>query len=546
MADNVYVFHPDMGVNGNLPDHLIDDREVTEDSKNILVDRGVLKTAFGLEDIDTESALDGKILGLYNYEELDKYDSMVAVTENKIYKRNPSAGTWSDITQSGLSWNAIMFNPVSFVGIPHTDSISGYYHHCVICDGGRSDIQVWAGHEQANTESLSGGGGYHDYEFHRAWQVATSYNRLILINPKAWDGTSWNENNQRVRWTQVGELLDWHGTGSGFADLNDTGGHNVWAARLGATLYVYQNNSIWALNYLGGKTVFSPSIAVEELGLLAPHALASTGNIHYFIGHDYNIYAFYGGSVKKNISEGKIQKAFEEDFHNGRENFAWCALDAYMERLWVFIASGIGQYPNKAYIYDRRTEKWMIRDFTHLFTGGQGITACNLFGSATFTTGDIYQDDATTTYAAAASAGTTYDSTLTEQRVAETMALGTSEGYIYSCNEGLLDDDGTNIPTEAYTKRFDLGDPTVDKRWPGIAITAKGGQMKVQWRFDDDTTWSTGITRTFSSSAYSTERFYINRTGKTIQFRFSNVSGSQWEISQFTIMRPQIERDRDA
>jgi len=543
----IYIFHPDMGVNGNAPDHLIEDREVTEDSKNFLVDKGVLKTCFGTEDIDTASPLDGKILGLYNYEELDKYDSMVAVTENKIYRRNPSAGTWSDITQSGLTWNAILANPVSFVGIAHTDSISGYYHHCVICDGGRTDIQVWAGHEQANTESLSGGGGYHDYEFHRAWQVNTSANRLILISPLEWDGSSWVNNNQRVRWPQIAELLDWHQTGSGFSDLLDTEGHNVWSARLGNALYVYQNNSIWALEHVGGKTVFKPRIVVENLGLLAPHALVSTGNIHYFIGSDYHIYSFHGGSIKKSISEAKIQKAFEADFFNGRESFAWCALDAYMERLWVFIASGTGQYPNKAYIYDRRTETWMIRDLTHMFTtGGHGISACALFGSATFVTGDIYADDATTTYAAAATAATTYGSTLTEQRVAETMALGDTQGYIYSSEESLTDDNGTSIPTDVQTKKFDLGDPTIDKRWPGIIITAKGGQLKVQWRLDGTTTWSTGKTLTFSSTSFTTKTAYINRTGKTIQFRFTNVSGSQWEVSQFSLIEPQLEHTRDA
>ena len=67
---------------------------------------------------------------------------------------------------------------------------SNAYYHAVVCDGGLSNIQRWAGRYETDFADLVGAGGYHDGTTHRALQVGAYQSRLILISPQSYSSSS--------------------------------------------------------------------------------------------------------------------------------------------------------------------------------------------------------------------------------------------------------------------------------------------------------------------------------------------------------------------
>lgn len=392
---------PDLGLNGLKQINALDPREAAY-STDIIYENGLLKRAWGFAKLDlTTSGLNSGdiVLAIFPYKEADDYYHLLAATTEKIYRHDPVNDTWTDKTQSGLTMPSNIDHPVSHVTIEHSDGLrldedttkSKVYHHCIVCNGGMGNIQRWAGRYESDFCDLSGGGGYHDGTTHRALQVGNTRSRLVLISPQLYDSASnsWSENNQRVQWPCVGKLETWTGSGSGFADLRSTGGTNVWSARLGGDYYIYQTQGIWSLNWVGGEKVFDPRPWIPDLGLLSHHLLATYANVHYFVGTDYNVYAYYGGTIKRAIGD-KIRDSLEEDMAVGYKERCKLVVGPHGKRLWIFIVQGSNSYITKAYGMDLRTETWMKRDFSGKFSSGEGLTAAGTIGAQTYTIGDSY------------------------------------------------------------------------------------------------------------------------------------------------------------
>lgn len=402
---SLLVNSPDMGLNALLPQTLRDPREAGDNAQNILYEYGLAKTPYGFAKLDlTTTGLNSgdTVLSVFGFDELDKYGHLIAVTTEKIYEHDNVNSEWDDKTQSGITMASDIEHPISYVLVGHNDTDiyldddsarANSYYHIVVCDGGMSNIQRWAGRYETDFADLTMTSG--DYgtgqTTHRAHQVGAFKSRLILISPLTYSSTSssWTENNQDIRWPTVGKIQTYTGTGSGFAKLIDTGGTNVWSALLGLGQYIiYQTQGIWSLNYVGGTTVFDPKPMIPDLGLLAPHLLISYNNVHYFVGTDYNVYAYYGGTVKNRIGD-KIHKYLEEELAAAYESRCWMSMDERGKRFWIFIVPSGSTYITKAYGYDLRSQTWMVRDFSDKWSSG-GITAVGLVSAQSHIAGDTY------------------------------------------------------------------------------------------------------------------------------------------------------------
>lgn len=391
----------DLGLNCLLPVNMLDPREAADGSYNIVYEKGLLRTAPGLSNWNTSTALNSGDTVLYATGcRINLSEYILAITREKIYRRDFTNAEWDDITQAGVTMGSSVDYPVSTVVISHDDSgiylnedsaQSQAYEHVMICDGGLSNIQRWAGEGETDCADVLGADGYSGGTAHRALQVAAVQNRLILISPREYDASSrlWVENRCRVRWPQVAKLQSWTGTGSGAVDLRDTGGINVWSAPLAGEFYIYQDNSIWNLRYVGSTTVFDPRPVVHDLGLLDSRLLAPHGNVHYFVGSDWNVYAYYGGTIKKVIGD-KIKDFMTRDIAKERVRRCWLALDVNAERLGLFLVPSGGDYIGVLYWYDLAQGTWSKQDLIEGFPTG-GITAVSLVASATGYRGETYR-----------------------------------------------------------------------------------------------------------------------------------------------------------
>jgi hypothetical protein len=395
---------PDMGLNGQVTDSAIDPRGTVKGTQNIVYEQGILRTPYGFDAVDMTTGLNSgdTVLSVFQWAELDRTTHLTAVTTEKIYDHNRVNATWDDKTQSGVTMKSNLFHPVSYAEVGHNDTAIYYddnasravaYHHVIVCDGGLSNIQRWAGKYETDFGDLVGGGGYHDGTTHRALQVSLSQvNRLLLISALEYDSASdvWVENPQRVRWPTIGKIETWTGTGSGFADLMDTGGINVWSASLGSQHIIYQTNGIWTLRYVGGDTVFDPEPYIRDLGLLHHHLLVSHNNVHYFVGTDYNIYAYYGGTVIKRIGD-EIHKYLIDDLDEDFTYRCRMAMGPKAQFLWVLLVPNGATHATKAYRRNMATGTWSVRDFSTKWATG-GVTAVTLAAAEAYTIGETYAE----------------------------------------------------------------------------------------------------------------------------------------------------------
>lgn len=366
---------------------MIDDRAAADGTQNVDFDSGIITTPSGFVKLSGTSAMDSRILAIGQYPEINNNTHLVAATRTKTYVHNPSAASWDEITSATL--DATTQTPVSFASIAHQDNISSKFQHFIICDGGNSAIKKWSG-IGASASELAGADGYNDSETeHRALQVCSYQNRLILISPQIETGGAWLPNPSMIRWPQQAKLQTWDGTGSGFVDLIDTGDTNVWAMLLGGTLIIYQTHSIWNLRYVGGTTVFTPDILIPDLGLLSHQLIASSGGTHYFVGHDYKIYAYTGGNSATEIGQA-VADSFKADINKVAGYAGRMALSAGHKYLYIFIPVNNDTVATKAYKLNLETGAWTIRDFSHKYTSG-GISAATLVGGGAYTVGKTYE-----------------------------------------------------------------------------------------------------------------------------------------------------------
>ncbi len=554
MAD-ILTKQVDLGFDANISDASELPRGSAADgSQNVLYGRGVNKTPFGFGQVESGSLpLDSgnAVLAMGVFSELDKTQHFVTVTEDKIYDRNYVKSAWDNVTQSGVDFGADISNPVSMAAILHTDGLAlngsgdNWFHHLFVCNG-ITAIQRWAGKYETDFADLVGADGYHHTNSgrttHFALQVGAFFNRPLLVSAKEADtNNNLVDNNQRIRWPQAGKAEIWTGAGSGFIDLLDTGGYNVWGALLGTQWIQYQNNSIWSLTHVGGTRVFEPDIEMPDLGLLAPHLLFSKNNIHYFVGNDFNVYAYFGGSNLQKISKG-IDFYLRRDLDPAYAHRSWLQMGAENSRLWLFIVPNGKTYVTEAYAIDMVTGNWMKRDFTHKWSTG-GISAVGLIGASSFETGQTYADAAAIgdTYAARVTAGETYAQILSIELTQESLVLGDNSGFGYQYDSDLTQDDTVDIPAKHITEIYDLFQPRFNKIWPGFLITAKGSGLIVSYRTGNFQTTGTGwtaFTELALTSEYVDYVLTINDTAKRIQFRFTNADGDTFNISNYGLVEP--------
>ena len=564
----IIVQAPDKGVNDLLPANMINDRESVSFSKNVLYANGEIKTSYGFALLAPDSLplnSGDKILGVFKFQEEDKTEHVVVVTSGKIYQKNNIDNTWINIVLNDLENNILkanLLNAVSFVVIPHTDAVEmdvsgGYsYKHLIVCDGGMSPLQRWAGKFENKFYSLKGADDYHDEDVpsitdHYAQQVELFHNHIILLSPKTWNATSavFEENPSLILFGKAGKLEE-TGTyntvesGAGAINLIDTGDTNVWCMKLAGQLIIYQKHSIWSLSNVGGADVFRARVEMSDLGLLAPHLLVSYDNKHFFIGNDFNVYVYYGGSSKQMIVS-QIRNLLKSDLDYAFAYRCWMVVGASGSRLWIFYVPKGSRYIVRGWGMDLKTGAWQQRDFTHVWTDS-GITSIALIGATSYFVGDTYQKaiDLGYTWQDKIDTAKTYRQLLQEIIGEESLVFGDSEGNIYQYNSDLATDNGIALPAQSVSKVFDYGRSDLIKWWDGITVIAKGTKLQVGYRisgFDTENDGWANFVPVDLTDQYQKYSFYFNVSSTAIQFRFSNYQGSSYAIREFQLHSPTIE-----
>ena len=325
---------------------------------------------------------------------------------------------------------------------------------------------------------------------------------------------SGTRNSRVLYYSDTGDISEWSLGVSGHYVLTDTVGQILRAVPLGTAMVVYSEGSITMCRYFGGITVFSFPTLIYETGLFAEGAVWSSTNVHFLLGTDRRVYAYFGETDLKPVGEG-IEKRLFNDIDISKKHLINNGLDQGRHKALFAIPLPGDDYCQDIYAFNFKPDElsWERYRLNHSVQGF-GLFENYLAwycDSADFA--DVYCDE-TSQYCDAGYGQIGYSKT----------CFITADGYVYQFDEFLNNDDGEPIYFMLHTP-----DMTADReerflRFQWFSFTAAGvtseSYVHIRYSTDSGDTW-TKCGNVLLSREWKTYRVPIDVVGRRIRFSIS-------------------------
>lgn len=212
-----------------------------------------------------------------------------------------------------------------------------------------------------------------------------------------------SEGDQRVRWSDAapaGEVPAWWTPAAdnlaGFVDIAPLSAPCYDGMTLRDSFFVFKQESIWSIDFVGGNSVFQFRKVFAEHGLAAPNAVTrGIDDVLLFVGNG-SIYLTDGVKVI-DVLDGKAQRMFYADY-SANVNSVYSATTLERAKAGFIIYPKAGDvYGTRAFVYDFASGDIGFRDMPNVRCAGQGSNLLDV-GTSNLWDGDPgeWQDDVTT------------------------------------------------------------------------------------------------------------------------------------------------------
>ena len=291
----------------------------------------------------------------------------------------------------------------------------------------------------------------------------------------------------RVRRSVKGDPEDFTGSGSGLNDITEVKGFIIGAAKLKGGIAIYKERGIVLQTYKGDAAtgeIYNFVSKAEGFGLVAQGLLVSLGSSHLFGGND-NFY-FFDGITEPVPVKGWVR----DDIFGFDSNINWGGIPrafiCYIEEsneAHIFLPSGESSYNDICYALEVDDEEFHYHEFAKDITGYGYYTRY----------GDVTWNDLS---------GTWLDQTWRwNDRVmlanAPVTLFGDKDGYVYSYDSTVDDDDGTAISQKYRAKQIEI--PGSKVRVGEIEFRASGGSASLYYSINEGESWT--LLKTFTLTA---------------------------------------------
>ena len=135
--------------------------------------------------------------------------------------------------------------------------------------------------------------------------------------------TGYERFNKTIIWSDINRpeyYLPESNNQAGDLDIDEDGYEIIRIKKMSELNIVYKEHSIFFLIHVGLPFVYVKKFFTDDVGLLARNAIVNVGNVHYFVGHDFDIYRFDGVnltnlSAKQGIRDYIISRALNETLY---------------------------------------------------------------------------------------------------------------------------------------------------------------------------------------------------------------------------------------
>jgi hypothetical protein len=170
----------------------------------------------------------------------------------------------------------------------------------------------------------------------------------------------------RIQWSGINDIATW-ALGSKQADLQDLpgSGGQIVAITSGEIGYVFRQNQIVRMDYVGGATVFRLSVISPNRGAVYGRTVCQDNRRVFFYADD-GFFEINGDQVIS-IGAEKVNRFFDVDLNKAFSDRICAAVDPFNQlALWLYpSASNTGNTSgicDKILIYNYATQKWSTAD----------------------------------------------------------------------------------------------------------------------------------------------------------------------------------------
>lgn len=262
---------------------------------------------------------------------------------------NPYTGDYDDGWTSSLFNGALIFNNTEDVPQFLTDPNSSF-----------DDLTAWPSDERCGV-------------------IRPFKNFLIALD--IYDNSTSDSFPTKVVWSDTAPLggvpASWD-TGdpavqAGYNILPDTQGRIIDGKSLNDTFFIYKNDAVWAMQFIGGSLVFSfRKIFSDGSGILAKDCVTEFDGKHFVVGVD-DVYV-HDGTSKKSIITNQMRRALYSQINPDHTDKVKCVHDSKNREILIHypsVDSPTGE-SDKVVIYNYESESWSKRDINRIAFIGVG------------------------------------------------------------------------------------------------------------------------------------------------------------------------------
>jgi hypothetical protein len=166
----------------------------------------------------------------------------------------------------------------------------------------------------------------------------------------------------RIQWSGINDISVWTGKQSDYQDLPGSGG-KVVAVTSGEVGYVFRQNQIIRMDYVGGATVFRLSVISPNRGAMYGKTVTQDNRRVFFYADD-GFYEIQGDNVQ-GIGVEKVNRFFDLDLNKAFSDRIVAATDPF-NTLAMWLYPSVNNTANttgicdRLIIYNYSTQKWSL------------------------------------------------------------------------------------------------------------------------------------------------------------------------------------------
>ena len=166
----------------------------------------------------------------------------------------------------------------------------------------------------------------------------------------------------RIQWSGINDITVWSGKQSDSQDLPGSGGQVV-AITSGEVGYVFRQNQIIRMDYVGGATVFRLSVISPNRGAMFGRTVCQDNRRVFFYADD-GFYEIQGDNVLP-IGVEKVNRFFDLDLNKAYTDRICAAVDPFNQlAMWLYPSASNTTNTtgicDRIIIYNYATKKWSL------------------------------------------------------------------------------------------------------------------------------------------------------------------------------------------